>query len=117
MGTPLQRRDRACSSEACSPDLGHRRLATRRRVPLSACTIPCTGHPLPWQEKVLLLQSVQHLLNAHLLFFPVRLLLQQRRATDRLEGTERDTQERGFQWLDKKRRSGGGGGGGGVEGG
>lgn len=47
-GTPLQRT--VCSSEACSPYLGQR-LATRRQVPLSARTFPCTGHTLPSQNK------------------------------------------------------------------
>lgn len=46
MGTPLQRRDWVCRSEACSPYLGQR-LVIRRQVPLSARTFPYTGRTLP----------------------------------------------------------------------
>lgn len=51
MGTPLQRREWVCRSEACSPYLGQRQ-AIRRQVPLSARTSLCSGHTLPWQTKV-----------------------------------------------------------------
>lgn len=50
MGTPLQRRERFCRSEACSPYLGQK-LAIRRQVPPSARTLPCAGHTLPWQAE------------------------------------------------------------------